>query len=144
MSCTRGSLIALDYPTPEQVPDIGGQGINPAFFPIKRQGKKLLLRNPEISVESMLKVSGFFLQPVRSLGIFPEITGQPGTTTLRVINIALDFAGCDGLRRQRSIGKENGIPRVFPALVFDSGLLVAALVFHVPVTIPVAIVIDPT
>src|SRR5262245_51318213 len=141
---TRGCLVVVDDSTPEQMPNVGGQRINLSFFPVKCQGKELLLGNPKILVEFAFELSGLFLQPFGSLRIVPEFPGEARTTTLRVIDIPLDFAGGDWLGCQSAIGKGNSVPRVFPALILESGLFIPALVLNVAVTVPIAISIDPS
>jgi hypothetical protein len=44
---------------------------------------------------------------------------------------------------QRSVGKGDGVPRVFPTLILDSGFFVPTLVLNVAVAVMVAILIDP-
>src|SRR5262245_8793677 len=98
MTRTRGSLVVVDDATPEQMPDIRGQRINLSFVPVKCQAKELLLGNPKILVEFPFELSRFFLQPLGSLRIVPEFPGEARTTTLRVVDIPLDFTGGNRLR----------------------------------------------
>src|SRR6185312_16694886 len=110
MTRTRRCLVIVYDSAPEQMPKIRRQRINLAFFSIECQGKEMLLRNPEILIEFAFELSGFFLQPIGSLRIFPEFPGESRAPTLGVIDIPLDFTGCDRLRGQCPIGKENRVP----------------------------------
>src|SRR5262249_24599831 len=143
MTRARRGLVVVDDSAPEEMTDIRGQRIDLSFFSVKCQGKELFFRDPEVLVEFTFELGGFFLQSLGSLRIVPEFPGEAGTATLRVIDIALDFAGRDRLGSQRSIRKRNGVPRVFPTLILESGLFVPALVLYVAVTVPIAIAIDP-
>src|SRR5258706_13431384 len=73
----------------------------------------------------------------------PKLAGQAGAAQFRIIDIALDFAGCSRQARKRTIGEENGVPGVLPAMVFQAGLLVAPVILDVAVAIRVAIGINP-
>src|SRR5262249_61106410 len=79
-----------------------------------------------------------------TLRIVPEFAGESRTTTLRVIDVSLDLAGCDRRGCQRSVGKGDGVPRVFPTLILDSGFFVPTLVLNIAITVAVAILIDPS
>src|SRR5262249_17803667 len=138
MTRTRRCLVVVDDSTPEQMPDIRRQRIDLSLFPVKCQGKELLLRNPKILVEFAFELSGFFLQPLGRLRIVPELPGEARTTALRVINISLDFTGGDRLGGQCAIGKGNRVPRIFPTLILEPGLCVPAFVLHVAVTVAIA------
>src|SRR5215468_9954912 len=143
MPGARLGLVFLNDATPEQMPDVGAQGIDLAFFSVQRKSKELLFRNPEILIEPVLEFSGLFLQSPGSFRIAPEFTGEPGTTALRVIDVSLYLASRDRHGCKRSIRESDGVPRVFPALVLDSGFFVAALVLNIPITVTVAVFIDP-
>ena len=60
-----------------------------------------------------------------------------------VVGVTLDLAARPRQPGQRPIAKGNRIPRVLPALILETGFLVASLIGDVAIPHPVAIVVEP-
>src|SRR6266702_2716579 len=73
----------------------------------------------------------------------PELTSETRTAHLGVVNVALNFASRTRQTRECAIGEQNGVPGVFPALVLQSRLRVAAAVLDVTIAIAVPVCVDP-
>src|SRR6266568_9348147 len=73
----------------------------------------------------------------------PELPSQMRCAHLGVVDIALNFAGGTRQARERAIGEQNGVPGVFPALVHQSCLRVAAAVLDIAIAIAIPIFVDP-
>src|SRR6185369_3842061 len=108
--------------------DVGGEGIDFSLFAVECERKELFLGDPVITIESLLEIGGLPLKPGGCIGITPKITCQPRRPALCVINISLDFARSQGRRCDAAVGKPDGIPRVFPALILYSVFFVASLI----------------
>src|SRR5262245_3170199 len=110
-------LVIIDDSAPEEVADVGRQRVDPSFLSIEREREILAVWEPEISIESTLELGGLALQPRRQLGILPNLARQARAAHFRVIHVALNLAGRPRKWRELSIGKEDRVPRVLPALV---------------------------
>src|SRR5712691_2420692 len=73
----------------------------------------------------------------------PELTSETRTAHLGVVNVALNFASRTRQTREGAIGEQDGVPGVFPALVLQPRLLVAAAVLDIAIAITVPVIVDP-
>src|SRR6266567_5482487 len=73
----------------------------------------------------------------------PELASQTRAAHLGVVDVALDLTGGTRQARERTIGEQDGVPGVFPALVLQSRLRVAAAVLDVTIAIAVPVCVDP-
>src|SRR5713101_5569211 len=73
----------------------------------------------------------------------PELASETRAAHLGVVNISLNFARGTRQARERAIGEQDGVPGVFPALVLQSRLLVAAAVLDIAIAIAIPIFVDP-
>jgi hypothetical protein len=62
----------------------------------RRERKELLLRNPEISVETLLQFGGFVLKASRRIRIIPEFARQARASAFCVVDIPLYLARSGG------------------------------------------------
>ena len=77
------------------------------------------------------------------LRVVPEQPSQPRAAHLRVVGVALQFAGRPREPGQPAVRVADRVPGVLPALVLQAGLLVASLVRDVAVAHQVGVVVDP-
>ena len=68
--------------------------------------------------------------------------GQSRCVSLGAVNVGLNFAQSDRAFGQAAILVEDRVVRILPALI-DQALGVLALIFYKPVTVRVAIGVDP-
>src|SRR6266581_1400841 len=73
----------------------------------------------------------------------PELSSETRAAHSGIIDIALDLTGGTRQARECAIGEQDGVPGIFPALVLQSRLLVAAAVLDIAITIAVPICVDP-
>ena len=76
-------------------------------------------------------------------GVLPDEPGEPGAAHLGVVGVALQLAGRPREARQPAVAVGDRVPGVLPALVLETGLLVAALVRDVAVALEVGVLVDP-
>jgi hypothetical protein len=68
---------------------------------------------------------------------------EPSAAHLRVVRVALELAGRPREAGEPPVAVRDRVPRVLPALVFEAGLLVAALVPDVAACPEVRVLVDP-
>src|SRR5207244_11534313 len=94
-------------------------------------------------VELTLQIGCILLQAVGEFSIMPELTSETRTAHLGVVNVALNFASRTRQTRECAIGEQDGVPGVFPALVLQPRLRVAAAVLDIAIAIAVPVIVDP-
>src|SRR5205814_2731059 len=132
-------LVLVGDSAPEQVADVRGDRVDEPAVAVDGQGETAAIIHPVVAVETRFQVGGRLLEPVREVGIVPDPTGETSASLLGVVYVALDLAGCP---RQPGVGpvrEEDRVPGVFPALVVQACLRVAALVVDVTVAVTVAV-----
>ena len=139
--CLRLRLV--DDAAPEQVAVVRRQRVDLVAFRVERQREVLAVRDPEVAVEAPLEVGRLPLQLVGVSRVLPDAPRQPGAAHLRVVGVALQLAGRAREARQPAVAVRDRVPRVLPALVLETGLLVATPVPDVPVAHQVRVFVDP-
>jgi hypothetical protein len=134
---------AFDDAGPEQVADVGGQGVDLAAVGVEGERVVLAVLDPEVAVEAAFEVGGLLVEGVGEGGVVPDGAGQAGGAFLGVVGVALQFAGGAGEAGQAAVGVGDGVPGVLPALVLQAGVGVAGLVPDVAVAAQVGVLIDP-
>ena len=96
---------------------------------------------PEDRIKTLLQCVGGLLKLIRQLGLAKQ-HGQARRPQLGVIHIALHFAERNRRIGELSVTMKDGIVRIFPTLLDQTGCR-AARILDKTVTIQVAITIDP-
>ena len=99
--------------------------------------------DPEVAVEPAFETGRVLLQLVGERGVIPERARQARAPHLRVVRVALELARRAREAREPAVAERDGVPGVFPALVLEAGLLVAALVPDVAVAEEIGVLVDP-
>src|SRR4029453_2937463 len=89
------------------------------------------------------EVCRLFLEAIGVRGGVPDQPREARTSHLRVVGVALQFAGGPGEPGQSPVPVGDRIPRVLPTLVLEPRLLVAAPVPDVAIAEEVGVVVDP-
>src|SRR5258708_39841401 len=86
-------LVGVCDPTPEEVPDVGGERVYLAPVAVQSQREELALGNPVVSIESPLECGGFLLQLLGQRPVVPYLAGQAGGAALSRVGLSLELAG---------------------------------------------------
>src|SRR5258706_1815027 len=86
-------LVGVRDPTPEEVPDVGGERVYLAPVAVQCQPEELALGNPIVGIESPLECGGFLLQLLGQRPVVPYLAGQAGAAPPRGVDIAPDLTG---------------------------------------------------
>src|SRR5215470_7150716 len=107
---TGASLVLVDDPAPEQVPDVRSERIDLALLAVEGQGKELALGDPVVRVEAPLEIGGLGGEALGRPLIAPDLAREPGAAALGIVGIPLELAGGARQRRQRTVGERDRIP----------------------------------
>src|SRR5687768_8278595 len=105
--------------------DVRRKGID--FLPVGIESERevLAILNPEVSVEASLQICRIAFKLVGKDRILPDEASQARAPKLGVVCVTLELTRRPWKTWQCAVMEGNGIPRVFPALIFESGLFVA-------------------
>src|SRR5260221_11628105 len=115
-------LVGVRDPTPEEVPDVGGERVYLAPVAVQCQREELALGNPIVGIESPLECGGFLLQPLSQRPVVPYLAGQAGAGTLRVVDISLGLARGARPPRGPAVREEIWAPPVLPTTALPTPL----------------------
>src|SRR2546426_9538011 len=124
------------------MPDVRGHRVDLPLIAVERERVAAEPLDPEIAIEALAQGRRGALEPAGQLRVVPDITRQASHPDARVVGVSLDLAGRDRSLSHGAITEQDGIPRVFPALV-DEALGRARLIFEVAVAVSVAVALDP-
>src|SRR5262249_54340967 len=110
---------------------------------VECEGEVPAVLDPEVAVEAALEVGRLPLQLVRVGWVLPDLAREARTADLSVVRVALELARRARQSGQPAVAARDRAPRVLPALVLQTGLLVAPLVGHVAVSLQVRVLVDP-
>src|SRR5262249_36737879 len=133
----RIDLVVFDDSAPQQVPDVRCERVDLALVSIESKREKFPIGDPKIAVEALLQERRLFLESRRERFVVPNLARETRTANLCIIHISLDLARRAGKGSQRSIRKRDRVPRIFPALVFETGFFVAPFVFDVSIAVAI-------
>src|SRR4029453_11030640 len=143
MARDRLRLRLFDDAAPKQVADVRAERVDLLAVAVQRQSEVLALGDPEISVEAALELSSLLLELRRELWVLPDLARKPRGADLGVVCVPLELARRPREARQTVVPVRDRIPRVFPALVLEARLLVAALVRDVAVPHQIRVLLAP-
>ena len=133
----------VDDPAPQEMPVVGGERIDLTPVRVESQGEVPVVLDPEVAVESTFQVRRLLLQPVGEFLVLPDQARQPSPSPLRVVGVALELGRGPGETREAAVPVGDRVPRVLPALVLQTGLLVPAPIGDVAVPHEVRVLVDP-
>src|SRR6478672_8204071 len=120
---------------------IGAAHATGLLLAVERERVGAEVRTPERGVESLGQEIGLGLEPVRILHAAKPL-GTTRRQELGAVDVALHLRQRDRAFRQMSVGVEDRVLRILPALVGEA-LLSGAVIFDEAVVVGVAGAIDP-
>src|SRR5438067_13867609 len=104
------------------MPYIGAHRIDLALFAVDRDRVVAAGFDPVVAIEALTQGRRLALQSISEGHVVPDLTREPGSPDARVVRVALDLSGGDRSLCHGAVGKQDGIPRVLPALVDEAFL----------------------
>src|SRR5690606_23005128 len=96
---------------------------------------------PELLVEPLAEPRRRVLEPGGAQRL-ADSAREPGSSKLRLVDVALHLRERDRARRERAVGMRHAVERVLPALVREPAIGLAQ-VLDEPVAVLVPVLVDP-
>src|SRR5262249_49869501 len=125
------------------MPVVRGERVDLLALDVECEPEVLVVLSPEVAVEAALEVGRLPLELVRVLRVVPDLAREPRAAHLRVVRVALELARRPREPGQAPVAVRDRVPRVLPALVLETGLLVAPPIPDVAVALEVGVLVDP-
>src|SRR4029078_11347586 len=119
------------------------QGVDLLALVVQGEREVLAILDPEVAVEAALEIGCLPLQLVGIGGVLPDLAREACATDLRIVRVTLQLAGGARKAGDAPVAVGDRVPGVFPALVLETGLLVAALIGDVAFALEVGVLVDP-
>ncbi len=138
----RGTLLGHD-PGPQELPDVRGQRVDRALVAVEPDRVVATPGvDPEVALEALAQGGGLEPKAGRERRVGERPVGKLRDSDLGVVDVALDLGRGDRQDGHRSVGEQDAVERVAPALVAEP-LRRAGPVLDIAVAVAVAELVDP-
>ena len=136
-------LVVFDDAAPEEVADVGGDGVDLPPVAVAGEREAVAVRHPEVAVEPSLEARRLPLELVGERRVVPELRARAArsASSRRTRN-----PGSRSIARGRLASvpsaEDNRVPRVLPALVLEPRLLLRSYETY-PSPSAISVLVDP-